>query len=146
MAKEKQGWAGSLPSEPPAEPARPQAQLLFQAPPKLSTAEADAALLFQQASLKSTAEGDPFFSHWHLRWAAEPAPAASVAAAAAAAQPSGEAAAGAPALPAWHPSQTPNVAVPALDSWDGLYLESTVDWPLQLLFPPEVRLHRRSSQ
>ncbi len=109
-----------------------QAQPLLQSPPKLSSAEVDVGLLFQQASLKSTAEADPFFSHWHLRWADQ----AAIAAAAGSGQ-AGVTEGVAPVL-AWHPCHTANAAVPALDAWDGLYLESTVDWPLQLLFPPEV--------
>lgn len=126
-----------------------QAQPLLHAPPKLATAEADVGLLFQQASVKTTAEGDPFFSHWHLRWAEQAtaqraagtaggAAAETEASAAGAGSAPEAAAAAAPALPAWHPSHTPHVSVPALDGWDGLYLESTVDWPLQLLFTPEV--------
>lgn len=116
-----------------------QAQPLLQAPPKFSTAESDVALLFQQASLKTTAEADPFFSHWHLRWGVQEAAAAPAASGDLGDASEGGSSGGAFSALSWHPSNTANVTVPALDGWDGLFLESTVDWPLQLLFPPEVR-------
>ena len=99
-----------------------EAAPLFGAAPKPNTAEADIALTYQQAALKSTAELDPLFGSTSLRWASG-------------------ADAEALALPAWHPAAAGPVRVcfpPALDAWDGLFLESSVEWPLQLLFPPDV--------
>lgn len=96
-----------------------QAGPLLAREPKPNTAEADIALAFQQSAAKSTAETDPLFGSLTLRWL-----------------PPDAAASGAPA---WHPSRCVGVAAPRYDAWDGLYLECAVDWPLQLLFPPEVR-------
>lgn len=95
---------------------------MFGEPPKASTAEADVAIIFQQASSKSSAEADPYFSQWHLHWSEQT-----------------ENSSTDTVRPSWHPSQTASANVPSLDAWDGVFLESTVDWPLQLLFPPEVR-------
>lgn len=102
-----------------------QAQPLLSGEPKPNTAEADIALAFQQSALKSTAETDPLFAAMTLRWM--PANQA----------PLTEAEGGAPV---WHPARCPTVAVPRCDSWDGLFLECAVEWPLQLLFPPEASL------
>ena len=52
-------------------------------------------------------------------------------------QPEGEGGA-----PVWHPARCTSVAVPRCDAWDGLFLECAVEWPLQLLFPPEVGVWR----
>ncbi|PSC73303.1 DNA polymerase alpha catalytic subunit [Micractinium conductrix] len=91
--------------------------------PKPHTAEADMMLAFQQSALKSTAEADTLFGALALRWL--PADAAT--------RPEAEGGA-----PVWHPGRAPGVAVPRCDAWDGLFLECAVEWPLQLLFPPEV--------
>ncbi len=101
-----------------------QARALLAGEPKPNTAEADIALAFQQSALKSTAETDPLFAALALRWM--PADRA--------AQPEGE---GGP--PKWHPARCASITVPRGDAWDGLFLECAVEWPLQLLFPPEVR-------
>ena len=95
-----------------------QARPLLELPPKFQTAEADIALIFQQAALKSTADSDPLFANVSLRWLDNHAASASA--------------------PVWHPSRCQGVMLPKLDSWDGLFLEATIDWPLQLLFPPEA--------
>jgi hypothetical protein len=108
---------------PPPLPRRPQAQPLLAGEPKSNTAEADIALAFQQSALKSTAEGDALFAAMTLRWM--PADLAG--------QPEGEGGA-----PVWHPARCASVTVPRCDAWDGLFLECAVEWPLQLLFPPEV--------
>ena len=97
--------------------------------PKPHTAEADMMLAFQQSALKSTAEADTLFGALALRWL--PADAAT--------RPEAEGGA-----PVWHPGRAPGVAVPRCDAWDGLFLECAVEWPLQLLFPPEVRGMRGS--
>lgn len=100
-----------------------EARALLAGEPKPNTAEADIALAFQQSALKSTAETDPLFAALALRWV--PADRA--------AQPEAE---GGP--PVWHPARCASITVPRGDAWDGLFLECTVEWPLQLLFPPEV--------
>lgn len=97
-----------------------QAQALLAGEPKPNTAEADIALAFQQSALKSTAETDALFGAVALRWL--PAD-------------RGEDEGG---PPVWHPSRCAAVSVPRYDAWDGLFLECAVEWPLQLLFPPEV--------
>ncbi|EFN52335.1 hypothetical protein CHLNCDRAFT_58938 [Chlorella variabilis] len=97
-----------------------EAQALLAGEPKPNTAEADIALAFQQSALKSTAETDALFGAVALRWL--PAD-------------RGEDEGG---PPVWHPSRCAAVSVPRYDAWDGLFLECAVEWPLQLLFPPEV--------
>jgi gamma-tubulin complex component 4 len=93
-----------------------ECQHLLALPPKLGTASADIALLFQTAAAKSGAENDAIFSSLRLQWIADVATRA----------------------PAWHPSRCDSVTVPGFDTWDGLYLECSIDWPLQLLFPPDI--------
>lgn len=110
------------PNNPP--PAALQAHPLLSGEPKPNTAEADIALTFQQSALKSTAEADALFASMSLRWLPPDQ------------APLPEAQGGAPA---WHPARCTTVAVPRCDAWDGLFLEAAVEWPLQLLFPPEVR-------
>jgi gamma-tubulin complex component 4 len=101
-----------------------ESQALLSGPPKPNTAEADIALAFQQAALKSTAEHDALFGAGTLRWQpADPA------------QQQLEADGG---PPLWHPARCTTAFVPRYDAWDGLFLECSVEWPLQLLFPPEV--------
>ncbi|KAL4856683.1 Gamma-tubulin complex component 4 [Chlorella vulgaris] len=101
-----------------------ESQALLAGPPKPNTAEADIGLAFQQAALKSTAEHDALFGAGTLRWQpADPA------------QQQLEADGG---LPLWHPARCTTAFVPRYDAWDGLFLECSVEWPLQLLFPPEV--------
>lgn len=114
---------------PPLPPPRAQAQPLLAGEPKPHTAEADIALAFQQSALKSTAEADPHFGAMSLRWMPPDQ----------AALPEDEGGA-----PVWHPARCTSVSVPRCDSWDGLFLECSVEWPLQLLFPPEVRVQRGS--
>ena len=75
--------------------------------------------LLLQAALKSTADSDPLFATVSLRWLPEAAAAA------------GDA-------PPWHPCRCGGVHVPRPDELDGLCLGLAIDWPLQLLFPPEV--------
>lgn len=109
---------------PPASPLpASQAHPLLSGEPKPNTAEADIALAFQQSALKSTAEADAHFASMSLRWLPPDQ------------APLPEAQGGAPA---WHPARCAAVAVPRCDAWDGLFLEAAVEWPLQLLFPPEV--------
>lgn len=100
-----------------------EARPLLAGEPKPHTAEGDIALAFQQSALKSTAEMDPFFGAMVLRW--QPADRAQ--------QPESEG-----GSPMWHPARCISVTVPRGDAWDGLFLECAVEWPLQLLFPPEV--------
>lgn len=100
-----------------------QAQPLLAGEPKPNTAEADIALAFQQSALKSTAEMDGMFGAMTLRWMPPDQ----------AVLPEAEGGA-----PVWHPARCATVSVPRCDAWDGLFLECAVEWPLQLLFPPEV--------
>lgn len=93
-----------------------ECQPLLALPPKLGTASADIALFFQTAAVKSGAENDAIFGSLRLQWIADVATKA----------------------PAWHPSRCSTVTAPGFDTWDGLYLECSIDWPLQLLFPPDV--------
>jgi gamma-tubulin complex component 4 len=93
-----------------------ECQHILALPPKLGTASADIALLFQTAAAKSGAENDAIFGSLRLQWIADVATRA----------------------PAWHPSRCSSVTVPGFDTWDELYLECSIDWPLQLLFPPDV--------
>jgi len=102
-----------------------QARALLAAEPTHNIAEADIAMAFQQSALKSTADTDPLFGAITLRWM----PVQQLE------RPEAEGGA-----PAWHPSHCTSVAVPGCDAWDGLFIECTVEWPLQLLFPPEASL------
>ncbi|PRW61252.1 gamma-tubulin complex component 4-like protein [Chlorella sorokiniana] len=100
-----------------------EAQPLLASEPKPNTAEADIALAFQQSALKSTAEMDALFGAMTLRWMPPDQ----------AALPEAEGGA-----PVWHPARCTTISVPRCDAWDGLFIECAVEWPLQLLFPPEV--------
>lgn len=100
-----------------------QAHPLLASEPKPNTAEADIALAFQQSALKSTAETDALFGAMTLRWMPPDQ----------AALPEAEGGA-----PVWHPARCITISVPRCDAWDGLFIECAVEWPLQLLFPPEV--------
>lgn len=101
-----------------------QAEPLFLGDPKPATAAGDIALMFQQAVPKTTAEHDPLLNNTRLHWVEVLDGGAE-----------GNVLDG---LPQWHPRRCTSVSVPGYDSWDGLYLECHVDWPLQLLFPPDV--------
>lgn len=90
---------------------------LLTKPPRSATAEEDIFSVFQQAAIQTGSDLDPHFSSFRLRWSV--------------AEPS--------ALPVWHPARAA-ISIPAFDAWDGLYLEYEVQWPLQLFFPPEVRI------
>lgn len=84
--------------------------------PRPATAAADIALAFKQAAAQGSAAADPLSASVSLGWDALPSA----------------------------PPQASAVHVPSYDAWDGLHLRCNVDWPLQLLFPPEV-MHKYST-
>ncbi|GLU03740.1 hypothetical protein SLE2022_209240 [Rubroshorea leprosula] len=106
-----------------------ESRQLMRLPPRQSTVEADLMVPFQLAALKTISEDDKYFLRVSLRM---------------------------PSLGTVKPSQVdvPKVkaysdassaAVPSntsselsLDGWDGIALEYSVDWPLQLFFTQEV--------
>ncbi|EFJ37238.1 hypothetical protein SELMODRAFT_77770 [Selaginella moellendorffii] len=102
-----------------------ESRSLMKLPPRPSTAEADLKAPFQQAAVKTIGDEDKYFSRVTLRM---PLLANS-------------------GLP---PSQMEvkqrssidalsDIAVgPSYDGWDGIALEYSIDWPLQLLFNREV--------
>lgn len=106
-----------------------ESRQLMRLPPRQSTAEADLMVPFQLAALKTIGEEDKYFSRVSLRMpsfgiALKPSPVD---------------------LPKvkvnkdgdlmGHPDASLEVS---LDGWDGISLEYSIDWPLQLFVTPEV--------
>ncbi|XP_074268390.1 gamma-tubulin complex component 4-like [Silene latifolia] len=96
-----------------------ESRQLMRLPPRQSTAEADLLVPFQLAALKTISDDDKYFSRVSLR------------------MPS-----------AVNPSQVDvtkskvllasSSTAADLDGWDGITLEYSIDWPLQLFFSQEV--------
>ncbi|KAH9604782.1 hypothetical protein KSS87_002928 [Heliosperma pusillum] len=96
-----------------------ESRQLMRLPPRQSTAEADLLVPFQLAALKTISDDDKYFSRVSLR------------------MPS-----------AVNPSQVDVIkskvrvasssTAADLDGWDGITLEYSIDWPLQLFFSQEV--------
>ncbi|EPS72084.1 hypothetical protein M569_02672 [Genlisea aurea] len=102
---------------------------LMRLPPRQSTAEADLLVPFQLAAVKTIGEEDKYFSRVSLRM-----PGITV-------KPShGEF----PKTKAFSDGETTGSQLDTssnqmlLDGWDGIALEYSVDWPLQLFFTQEV--------
>jgi gamma-tubulin complex component 4 len=92
---------------------------LWARPPAPETASTDWSQAFTQAAINSAAESDPFFSSFSLLWI-------------------NTAAVPAERLPPWHPARDTTLHVPAYNQWDGLCLQCTAEWPMQLLLSAEV--------
>ncbi|PIN07213.1 Gamma-tubulin ring complex protein [Handroanthus impetiginosus] len=102
---------------------------LMRLPPRQSTAEADLMVPFQLAAIKTIGEEDKYFSRVSLRMPGITVKSSHV------------------ELPNPKPKgySDGDSGVPAdastemsIDGWDGIALEYTVDWPLQLFFTQEV--------
>ncbi|XP_015891957.2 gamma-tubulin complex component 4 [Ziziphus jujuba] len=97
-----------------------ESRQLMRLPPRQSTAEADLMVPFQLAAIKTISEEDKYFSRVSLRM-----PSFGLSVKSSQGELSKDGNSGA----------TSEVA---LDGWDGIALEYTVDWPLQLFFTQEV--------
>eukprot|EP00249_Psilotum_nudum_P007651 c20720_g1_i2 orf=155-2389(-) len=112
-----------------------ESRLLMSLPPRLSSAEADLKVPFQQAAMKTISDDDKYFSRVSLRMP-------SLANAASASTYHGE-------ISKQRSNAEGNLGLstniygdsisgPSYDGWDEIALEYSIDWPLQLLFTPEV--------
>ncbi|WOL17705.1 gamma-tubulin complex component 4 [Canna indica] len=108
-----------------------ESRQLMRLPPRQSTAEADLMVPFQLAALKTVGDEDKYFSRVTLRM---PSFGLNV--------PSSQV-----AFPKMKSTVDGNLGVQlqgrtssesSLDGWDGIALEYSVDWPLQLFFTQEV--------
>ncbi|KAL1558386.1 Gamma-tubulin complex component 4 [Salvia divinorum] len=104
-----------------------ESRVLMRLPPRQSTAEADLMVPFQLAALKTIAEEDKYFSRVSLRVPGITLKSSHI------------------EFPKAKPyfdgdSGTPSDASAemSIDGWDGIALEYSVDWPLQLFFTQEV--------
>ncbi|XP_066363165.1 gamma-tubulin complex component 4-like [Miscanthus floridulus] len=103
-----------------------ESRQLMRLPPRQSTAEADLMIPFQLAALKTIGEEDKYFTRVSLRMLSY----------------------GMKSSTSQKDLQKPNASELssqgkatselALDGWDSIALEYTVDWPLQLFFTPDV--------
>ncbi|TVU17559.1 hypothetical protein EJB05_33602 [Eragrostis curvula] len=103
-----------------------ESRQLMRLPPRQSTAEADLMIPFQLAALKTIGEEDKYFTRVSLRMSSY----------------------GMKSSTSQKDLQKPNASeLPsqgkasselALDGWDSIALEYSVDWPLQLFFTPDV--------
>ncbi|CAM6105636.1 unnamed protein product [Calypogeia fissa] len=112
-----------------------ESRSLMQLPPRPTTAEADLKVPFQQAAVKAIGDDDKYFSRVSLRMpllgksfnsGSTPTDITR--------QRIGADAIASAALSAFGESS----ASLAYDGWDGLALDYSIDWPLQLLFTQEV--------
>ncbi|XP_060178637.1 gamma-tubulin complex component 4 [Lycium barbarum] len=106
-----------------------ESRQLMRLPPRQSTAEADLMVPFQLAALKTIGEEDKYFSRVSLRMpsfgiALKPSP---VDLPKVKVNKDGDS--------VGHPDASLEVS---LDGWDGISLEYSIDWPLQLFVTPEV--------
>ncbi|KAF3436460.1 hypothetical protein FNV43_RR23552 [Rhamnella rubrinervis] len=97
-----------------------ESRQLMRLPPRQSTAEADLMVPFQLAAIKSIGEEDKYFSRVSLRM-----PSFGISVKSSQGELAKDGNAG------------PNSEI-IFDGWDGIALEYTVDWPLQLFFTQEV--------
>ncbi|WVZ96498.1 hypothetical protein U9M48_042130 [Paspalum notatum var. saurae] len=103
-----------------------ESRQLMRLPPRQSTAEADLMIPFQLAALKTIGEEDKYFTRVSLRMLSYGLKSST----------SQKDLQKPSALEL--PSQGKAAAELALDGWDSIALEYSVDWPLQLFFTPDV--------
>ncbi|PHT27586.1 Gamma-tubulin complex component 4 -like protein [Capsicum baccatum] len=106
-----------------------ESRQLMRLPPRQSTAEADLMVPFQLAALKTIGEEDKYFSRVSLRMPSfgvtlKPSP---VDLSKVKVNKDGDS--------MGHPDASLEVS---LDGWDGISVEYSIDWPLQLFITPEV--------
>ncbi|XP_072955339.1 gamma-tubulin complex component 4 [Typha angustifolia] len=108
-----------------------ESRQLMRLPPRQSTAEADLMIPFQLAALKTISEEDKYFSRVALRMASF----------------GFNMAASQKGLPKSKANADGNLEIPlqgrasselSLDGWDGISLEYSVEWPLQLFFTQDI--------
>ncbi|KAM0948519.1 putative gamma-tubulin complex component protein [Dioscorea sansibarensis] len=108
-----------------------ESRQLMRLPPRQSTAEADLMVPFQLAALKTIGDEDKYFSRVSLRM---PSFGISVGAAQVGLSKMKLSTDGVPGVV----SQGTASSELSVDGWDGMALEYSVDWPLQLFFTQEV--------
>uniref|UniRef100_A0A0E0H9S6 Gamma-tubulin complex component n=1 Tax=Oryza nivara TaxID=4536 RepID=A0A0E0H9S6_ORYNI len=103
-----------------------ESRQLMRLPPRQSTAEADLMVPFQLAALKTIGDEDKYFARVSLRMSSFGIKAST-------------------SQKDLQKSSTPEISSQgkatselALDGWDSIALEYSVDWPLQLFFTPDV--------
>jgi gamma-tubulin complex component 4 len=102
-----------------------ESRSLMRLPPRLPTAEADLKVPFQQAATKTIGDDDKYFSRVSLRMPQLTSTAAV----------NNEVD---PKRPRSITDSSVSSDTSPYDGWDGLTLEYSIDWPLQLLFTRDV--------
>ncbi|XP_021763193.1 gamma-tubulin complex component 4-like [Chenopodium quinoa] len=104
-----------------------ESRQLMRLPPRQSTAEADLMVPFQLAAVKTISDEDKYFSRVSLRM-----PSIGVAV------KSTQADAKSKSYSSGTSSAASTNTTADVDGWDGITLEYSIDWPLQLFFTQEV--------
>lgn len=104
-----------------------ESRVLMRLPPRQSTAEADLMVPFQLAALKTIGEEDKYFPRVSLRMPGITVKSSHVELPKAKTYSDGDSG-----------IQSDASAEASIDGWDGIALEYSVDWPLQLFFTQEV--------
>lgn len=104
-----------------------ESRQLMRLPPRQSTAEADLMVPFQQAAIKTIGEEDRYFSRVSLRMRGVMIKSSQVELPKGKANSEGD-----------FSVQSDTSLEMSLDGWDGIALEYSIDWPLQLFFTQEV--------
>ncbi|KAG6513454.1 hypothetical protein ZIOFF_023784 [Zingiber officinale] len=104
-----------------------ESRQLMRLPPRQSTAEADLMVPFQLAALKTVGDEDKYFSRVSLRM---PSFGINVS--------TSQVDLKTKSVAMTIPSQGKTSSESSVDGWDGMALEYSVDWPLQLFFTQEV--------
>ncbi|XP_051130924.1 gamma-tubulin complex component 4 [Andrographis paniculata] len=104
-----------------------ESRQLMRLPPRQSTAEADLLVPFQLAAIKTIGDEDKYFSRVTLRMPGVIVKSSHVELPKARAHSDGDS-----GVPSDASVRTP------IDGWDGIALEYSIDWPLQLFFTQEV--------
>ncbi|KAH6811180.1 GAMMA-TUBULIN COMPLEX PROTEIN 4 [Perilla frutescens var. frutescens] len=104
-----------------------ESRVLMRLPPRQSTAEADLMVPYQLAALKTIGEEDKYFSRVSLRMPGITVKSSHVELPKAKTYSDGDS--------GIQPDASTEMSI---DGWDGIALEYSVDWPLQLFFTQEV--------
>ncbi|KAI4319395.1 hypothetical protein MLD38_032995 [Melastoma candidum] len=105
-----------------------ESRQLMRLPPRQSTAEADLTVPFQLAALKTTCDEDKYFSKVSLRMPTLGINVKPSLVDMSKVRPNAGGSSGV----------SPSSVSAGLDGWDGISLDYTVDWPLQLFFTQDV--------
>ncbi|KAL5991595.1 Gamma-tubulin complex component 4 [Asimina triloba] len=108
-----------------------ESRQLMRLPPRQSTAEADLMVPFQLAAIKTIGDEDKYFSRVSLRMPSFGIPMTSSQLDLSKVKVSADGNSGSA-------SQGSASLETSLDGWDGISLEYSIDWPLQLFFTQEV--------